>query len=78
LYILYGIIALSITAIAHEIGHYYMAKKSGIGVEEFGIGIGPKIFSLKSETIYCLKLIPFLGYVKLREWMTMLKILMVI
>ncbi|HQJ56249.1 MAG TPA: RIP metalloprotease RseP [Caldisericia bacterium] len=67
MYIVYAIIALSIAAIAHEFGHYYMAKRAGIEVEEFGIGLGPKIFSFKrGETTYYLKLIPFLGYVKIK------------
>lgn len=67
MYIIYAIIALSIAAIAHEYGHFYMAKRAGIGVEEFGIGFGPKIFSFKKgETTYYLRLIPILGYVKIK------------
>jgi regulator of sigma E protease len=67
LYIIYAIIALSIAAIAHEYGHLLMAKRAGVEVEEFGLGFGPKIFSFKKgETTYFIRLIPFLGYVKIK------------
>lgn len=67
MYIIYAIIALSIAAIAHEYGHLLMAKRAGVEVEEFGLGLGPKIFSFKKrETTYFIRLIPFLGYVKIK------------
>lgn len=67
MYIIYAIIALSIAAIAHEFGHLLMAKKGGMQVEEFSIGFGPKILSFtKNETIYSLRIIPFLAYVKVK------------
>lgn len=67
MYIIYAIIALSIAAIAHEYGHFLMAKRAGIEVEEFGLGFGPKIFSFKKrETTYFIRLIPILGYVKIK------------
>jgi len=67
LYIIYAIIALSIAALAHEYGHFLMAKKAGVEVEEFGFGLGPKIFSFKKgETTYFIRLIPFLAYVKIK------------
>lgn len=67
MYIIYAIIALSIAAIAHEYGHFLMAKRAGVEVEEFGLGLGPKIFSFKKgETTYFIRLIPFLGYVKIK------------
>lgn len=67
MYIIYAIIALSIAALAHEYGHLIMAKKSGIDVEEFGIGFGPKLFSFKKGgTTYFVRLIPFLAYVKIK------------
>lgn len=67
MYIIYAIIALSIAAIAHEYGHLLMAKRAGVEVEEFGLGFGPKIFSFKKgETTYFIRLIPFLGYVKIK------------
>lgn len=67
MYIIYAIIALSIAAIAHEYGHFLMAKRAGVEVEEFGLGFGPKIFSFKKgETTYFIRLIPILGYVKIK------------
>jgi len=52
--------------ILHEFGHFILAKKFGVKVEEFGIGIPPKIFGKKiGETIYSLNLLPFGAFVKL-------------
>lgn len=39
------IIVFGIIVVVHEYGHFYFAKKSGILVREFAIGMGPKIFS---------------------------------
>jgi regulator of sigma E protease len=50
----------------HEFGHFLVAKRLGVGVEKFSLGLGPKLIGLKKgETEYCLSLIPFGGYVKL-------------
>lgn len=50
----------------HELGHFIFAKKAGIMVREFAIGMGPKIFGLtKGETIYTLRLLPIGGYVRM-------------
>lgn len=47
----------------HELGHFLLAKKNGIDVNEFAIGMGPTLFSFrKKETKYSLKLIPMGGY----------------
>lgn len=60
------LILLSIIIIIHELGHFIAAKKSGVLVEEFGVGLPPRIFGLKiGETIYSLNLLPFGGFVKL-------------
>ena len=56
----------SIIVIIHEFGHYYFAKKAGILVREFAIGMGPKIFQVrKGETVYTLRLLPIGGYVRM-------------
>lgn len=48
---------------AHEGGHFITAKKSGIKVNEFALGMGPKIFSFtRGETTYSLRLFPIGGY----------------
>jgi regulator of sigma E protease len=50
----------------HEFGHFIVAKKNGIRVEEFGLGLPPKIFAKRvGETMYSLNLLPFGGFVKL-------------
>lgn len=52
--------------VLHEFGHFILAKKFGVKVEEFGIGYPPRIFSKKiGETIYSLNLLPFGAFVKL-------------
>lgn len=53
----------------HELGHFIVAKRSGVKVLEFGIGIPPKVCKLwkdKSGTEYTLNLIPLGGFVRLK------------
>jgi len=62
------LLILAILILVHEFGHFITAKKSGIKVEEFGIGFPPKLISWKpkgSETTYSINLIPFGGFVKI-------------
>jgi regulator of sigma E protease len=60
------IIILGILIFVHELGHFIIAKKSGIRVDEFAIGFPPKLWSwTKGGTKYALNLIPFGGYVKI-------------
>lgn len=60
------ILVLSLLIFIHELGHFLVAKKAGIRVDEFAIGFPPRIFSFKKgETRYALNLIPFGGYVKI-------------
>jgi len=60
------IIILGILIFVHELGHFSVAKKSGIRVDEFAVGFPPKIFSfMKNGTKYALNLIPFGGYVRI-------------
>ena len=50
----------------HELGHFIFAKRSGILVREFAIGMGPKIIGIKKgETIYTIRLLPIGGYVRM-------------
>ena len=64
--VLVTILALGIVIFVHELGHYLMAKRAGIGVYEFSIGMGPKIFGWKrDETDYTLRILPIGGFVKL-------------
>ncbi len=60
------IIALSILIFVHEWGHFYIAKKSGVRVDVFSIGFGPKLFGFKwNGTEYRISPFPFGGYVKI-------------
>jgi regulator of sigma E protease len=64
--LLLSIIAFNIIIIVHELGHFVVAKLCKIQVLEFSLFFGPKIFSIKiGETMYSLRLIPALAYVKL-------------
>ena len=52
--------------ILHELGHFLLAKKFGVRVEEFGVGLPPRLFSKKiGETIYSINLLPFGAFVRL-------------
>jgi len=52
--------------IIHEFGHFIVAKKFGIKVEEFGVGYPPRLFARKiGETLYSLNLLPFGAFVKI-------------
>jgi regulator of sigma E protease len=64
--IIIGIVVLSILVLVHELGHFIPAKASGVLVEEFGIGLPPRLFGIKrGETIYSINWIPFGGFTKL-------------
>ena len=64
--ILIFIVVLVVLIVAHEFGHFIIAKKSGIRVDEFGVGFPPKLWGKKvGETEYTLNAIPFGGFVKI-------------
>lgn len=60
------ILTLLILVVIHELGHFIMAKRFSVKVEEFGFGIPPKIFGKKiGETLYSLNALPLGGFVRL-------------
>ncbi len=60
--IIIAILIFSLIIIIHELGHFLLAKKNGIGVVEFSVGMGPRLFSfLRNGTRYSLKLFPIGG-----------------
>jgi regulator of sigma E protease len=60
------LLIFSFLIISHELGHFLVAKRLGIKVEEFGIGYPPRIFGKKiGETIYSVNWIPFGGFVRI-------------
>lgn len=60
--ILVAIIIFSVIVVFHELGHFLLAKKNGIEVTEFSLGMGPRLLStVKGNTRYSLKLFPIGG-----------------
>ncbi|MFZ2153051.1 MAG: M50 family metallopeptidase [Microgenomates group bacterium] len=64
--ILIFIVALSILVLVHEFGHYFAAIITGVHVEEFGLGLPPRIWGKKiGKTIWSLNWLPIGGFCKL-------------
>jgi len=60
------ILILSFLVLIHEFGHFIVAKKIGVKVEEFAIGFPPRLFAFKKgETTYTINIFPLGGFVKL-------------
>lgn len=60
------IIVFGILVIVHEFGHFYFAKRSGILVREFSVGMGPKAVAFRrNATTYTLRFLPIGGYVRM-------------
>ena len=60
--IILSILILGAIILIHELGHFLMAKVCGIGVVEFSLGMGPRLFSVEmGETKYSIKAFPFGG-----------------
>ena len=67
-YILIAILIFGIIIMIHELGHFTVAKLCGIKVNEFAIGMGPKLLSKKSKKTgisSSLRLLPFGGFVSM-------------
>ena len=63
MYIIVAIIAFGILIAIHELGHFMAAKALGVKVNEFAIGMGPKLFGKQGkETLYTLRVLPFGGF----------------
>ena len=61
--IIIAVLLFELIIFCHEFGHFITAKKSGVQVNEFALGMGPKIFGFtKGETQYSLRLLPIGGY----------------
>ena len=66
--LIYFILILGIIVLIHEFGHFFFAKRAGIYVYEFSIGMGPRIFKWTrkgDETEYSIRIIPIGGYVQM-------------
>lgn len=66
-YIIFGILMFGVLIFIHELGHFLAAKKCGVGIYEFSIGMGPKLLSRKGKdgVIYSLRLLPIGGFVSM-------------
>jgi regulator of sigma E protease len=65
------LLAFGASIFFHELGHFWVARKVGMKVEEFAVGFGPKIYSIKRNGIeYSLRWIPAGGFVKLPQMIT--------
>lgn len=64
--VLIFLLVLFVLVLVHELGHFIAAKKTGMRVDEFGIGFPPKLFGIKKgETEYTLNALPIGGFVKI-------------
>ena len=64
------VVILGLIISVHEFGHFIAAKKSGVHVDEFSLGMGPLVWQYKpkrSETTYSIRWIPIGGYVAMAE-----------
>lgn len=61
------LLIFSVVVVVHEFGHFYFAKRAGILVREFAIGMGPKIYAHRGKdgTLYTVRLLPLGGYVRM-------------
>lgn len=60
------ILVIGLLVVVHEFGHFIVAKKVGVKVEEFAVGFPPRLYSKKvGETEYSINLLPLGGYVKM-------------
>jgi regulator of sigma E protease len=62
------LLVMSVVVFAHELGHFLVAKRNGIVVEEFGFGFPPRLIKLgeRDGTVYSINAIPFGGFVRMR------------
>lgn len=60
------VVVIGVLILIHELGHFFVARWSGVGVERFSVGFGPVLLRWRGrETEYCLSAIPMGGYVKM-------------
>ncbi len=66
LMIVVSILIFGLVILFHELGHFMVAKRCGIKVNEFAIGMGPTVFKInRGETIYALRILPIGGFVSM-------------
>ncbi len=66
--IIITLIIFTVIVVIHEGGHFFAAKKCKVFVEEFAVGMGPKLFGFKrGDTLYSVRLLPIGGYCKMAD-----------
>jgi len=66
--IILGLLSFGIIVWFHELGHFLLAKREGVGVKEFAVGMGPKVKGIKrGETEYTIRLLPLGGFVSFAD-----------
>ena len=68
LYILLALFVFGLLVMIHELGHFLMARAFGVGINEFSIGMGPKLLSKKGkkhDTVYSLRALHIGGFVSM-------------
>lgn len=66
MYLALSIFAFGLLVLGHEFGHFIVARLNGVTVEEFSVGMGPRIFKKQGKnTLYSLKILPIGGSVKM-------------
>lgn len=64
--IILSLIIFGVLIIVHELGHFTVAKLIGVKVEEFSVGMGPKLIGIqKGETLYSIRALPLGGFCKM-------------
>src|SRR3989338_2289737 len=64
--IIFAFFSLLTLVILHELGHFFVAKKFNVKIEEFGIGLPPRLFGKRfGETLYSLNFLPLGAFVRL-------------
>lgn len=68
LLLIFGLIMFVALVVVHEFGHFIVARRNGVEVEEFGIGFPPraKVLARKNGTVYTLNWLPLGGFVRLK------------
>ena len=66
--IIIALLIFTVIVVLHELGHFLLAKKNGVGVTEFSVGMGPRLFTIvKTEQGMTFKLVPSQKYCESRE-----------
>ncbi len=64
--VLLFIAIILLLVVSHELGHFFVSKYYNVRVDEFGVGLPPRLFGVqKGETLYSFNLLPFGGFVKI-------------